>query len=200
MNVGGAAIVLRERSHLDVLDLSILFCQRRAGRAYLALAALLLFPSWIALASLRQFAELAWGWVWLAALALHTLLELPFLVHAGRLLFEDEVGLSATLRTTLRRLPAFLGTRFLVFVLFVGSSITFVGPWFIASAYCFVPEILILEGTSGFRALRRAQRFLVARSGTGIATSQLRGLLSRSAALGGSGPDGRKARLVISVF
>jgi len=177
MNVGGAAIVLRQRSHLDVLDLSILFCQRRAQRAFLSIAGLLLVPSWLALVSLRHFADLAWGWVWLAALALHTLLELPFLVHAGRLLFEDEVSLAATLRTSLRRLPAFIGTRFLVFVVFLTSSITFVGPWFVASVYCFVPEVLILEGTSGLRALRRAQRFLLSRSGTGIATSQLRGLL-----------------------
>lgn len=40
--------------------------------------------------------------------------------------------------------------------------------------YCFVPEVLTLEGMSGVSAMRRAQRFLVGRSGTGVATMLLR--------------------------
>lgn len=174
MNALGATIVLRERTSLDVLDLAILFCRQRGQGQYLTLALLSLVPSWLLLVSLRHFTQLGWGYLWLAALALHTLLELPFLVHAGRLLFEQDAPLKATWRSTASRLPAFVGTQLLILLLLVASLLTVVGPGIVAVVYCFVPEVLVLEGASGLAALRRSQQFLARRSGAGLAAAGLR--------------------------
>jgi len=176
MNVGGAAIVLRERTLLDVLDLSVLFCQR-ALRPYLMLTGLLLAPTWVLLVLMRYAFDFEWTWVWLSALGVQTLLELPFLTLAGRLLFEPKVSARAALAGALRRLPAYFFTQLLVMLIFAASVVTFIGPWIVATMYCFVPEILVLEGASGVGAMRRAQRFLNGRSGTGLATVLLRGAL-----------------------
>lgn len=174
MNVHGASIVLRERTALDVLDLSILFCRQKGGRQYLRLVCLFVVPSYLLLLGLRYALDLAWGWVFLAALALHTLLELPFLALAGRLLFEPAVSSRVALRAAATRLWAFAWTHLLVLGLAAASVITLVGPWLVATVYCFVPEIIVLEGSSGLQAMRRAQRFLTGRSGTGVATAFLR--------------------------
>jgi len=177
VNVSGATIVLRERTILDVLDLSVLFAMRSGGRGYVRLAALLLVPCFLALLALRHFAGVGWPFIWTAAIGLHAVLELPFLTLAGRLLFEPEQRVLPALKASWRRLPAYLGTGALVLGLLVVSSVTLVGPWFIATLYCFVPEILVLEGASGLPALRRARGFLLGRSGTGIATLTVRFVL-----------------------
>jgi hypothetical protein len=174
VNALGAAIVLRERTTLDVLDLAILFCRQRGRRQYLNLALLSLLPSWLVLLCLWHFADLAWGWIWFAALAFHTLLELPFLVLSGRLLFEQNPPLPAACRAALGRLPAYLGTQLLVFIVLVASVLTVVGPGVVATVYCFVPEVLVLEGATGLLALRRSQQFLARRSGAGLAMVGLR--------------------------
>jgi len=146
-------------------------------RQYSRLSLLLLLPSWLGLVALRHFAELAWGWVWLAAWAGHALLELPFLVLAGRLLFDSEVDTKSVGAAAVGRLPAYFGTQLLIFSLLLASVITVVGPWFVATVYCFVPEVLILEGQSGLSALRRAHQFLARRTVAGVATVLLRGML-----------------------
>lgn len=174
MNVDGASIVLRERTALEVLDLAILFCRQHGGRKYLRLLGLFVLPSYALLLGLRYALDVGWPLVWLAASGLYLLLELPFLTLAGRLLFDPRTRLSPALRAAVSRLPAYLGTGLLVLLILTVSVITFVGPWFVATVYCFVPEVLTLEGMSGLSALRRAQRFLVGRSAAGVVTMLLR--------------------------
>jgi hypothetical protein len=174
MNVGGASIVLRERTPLEVLDLSILFCRQRGGLRYVRLLGLFVLPTYVVLLALRYALDVDWTLVWLSAFGLALLLELPFLALAGRLLFDPNASLGPALRMAAGRLPAYLGTGILILGIAGVSVFTIVGPWFVAAVYCFVPEILTLEGMSGFSAMRRAQRFLVGRSGMGAATMLLR--------------------------
>src|SRR5690606_23240134 len=131
-------------------------------------------PSYALLLVLRYAFDVSWPVIWLAASGLFLLLELPFLTLAGRLLFDPQTRLAPALRTAAARLPAYLGTGLLILIVLAARVVTFVGPWFVAAVYCFVPEVLTLEGMSGVSAMRRAQRFLVGRSGTGVATMLLR--------------------------
>jgi hypothetical protein len=174
VNLGAARIVLRHRTALEVLDLSLSFVRRVAPRTTLSLVAVVLVPLWLGLLALRHGLELSWWWVWPVAVALAALVELPFLVAAGAALFEPAPATREVLRQSAAHLPSWLAARGLVLGLLVASALLVFGPLFVASSYGLVPEVVVLERARGLSALRRARALLTGRSGSGSEALLLR--------------------------
>lgn len=177
MNLGEASIVLRHRPALEVIDLTLRFVRSVAPKSFLKLSALVLLPAWLAFSSLRYF-EVDWFEIWVGAIVLLRILELPFTVLCGHLLFEPEVPIRTVLREAASALFRTLVGLFLYAVLFTFSLIVIIGPLFVGANYFFLPEVIILERSSPFRAFKRSHQFLGGRSGTGV-----EGLLMRSGML-----------------
>ncbi len=177
MNLGHATIVLRHRPGLEVVDLALRFVRSVAPKLFVKLGTLVLLPAWGALVLLRSY-EVPWPVVWLLALITAKLVELPFTVLCGRLLFEPEVRIRQVLIDSLRTLPRVFVAYVLYSVLLSASLLLIVGPLFVGANYFFLPEVLALEKANPWRAFRRSHQFLGGRSGTGVEGLMLRwGLL-----------------------
>jgi hypothetical protein len=157
VNLGVCRIVLRPRGPLESLDLGVRL-SRAWWRPTATLAAVGLLPAWVACTAL------AWavGWHWAAALAplaLGPLLQPPFTLLFGRLLFTEDVSAGA-LRAALRErasswaLATGLGWGgALVAALSCG---TLSAP--LALGLLYVQECAILERVAADRAVRRSLR------------------------------------------
>lgn len=177
MNLGEATIVLRHRPALEVVDLTLRFVRSAAPKHFLKLSVLFLLPAWALMVGLRHL-EVEWFFVWLSALALARILELPFTVLCGHLLFEPEVPLRRVLRDSQRALFRMLIGQFFYAAVLTLSVLLIVGPLFVSANYFFLPEVTVLEKTGPFKAFRRSHQFLGGRSGTGVEGVLLRlGLL-----------------------
>lgn len=168
MNLSSAAIVLRERTSLELVDLSLRFVRALRPLAYLSLTAIVLLPLLAGSIVLRYVLEWGWGWVWLAAFVSAVLAQPPFTVLAGRLLFADDVGVGVVLGHCLRRTFAYATLMALRSVVLVLSSVTFVGPLIVWAQTAYLHEILFLEGAPLRPALGRTRRFVAGRSGSSV--------------------------------
>src|SRR6185436_18862662 len=83
VSLGNANVVLRPRSTLESLDLTLLFLTRLGGRQYLLLSALVLLPALGVCLALQLVFELAWADVWLLAVPLGLWLQGVFTLAAG---------------------------------------------------------------------------------------------------------------------
>lgn len=177
MNLGEASIVLRHRPGLEVIDLALCFVRSVAPKQFLKLSALFLPPAFGALVALRWY-DAPWVSVWVTALVLAKLVELPFTVLCGRLLFEPEAPVRAVLVESLSVIGRVLLAYALYGILLLASLLLIVGPLFVGANYFFLPEVLALEKSGPFRAFKRSHQFLGGRSGTGVEGLMLRwGLL-----------------------
>ena len=148
MNLAHANIAIRQRSVLESIDLSLPFALRLGRRVYARLALITLTPSWLICIALGYAFSLHWGWLWLIALLLSTLLQGVFTLAAGRLVFEETISTNQVLRIFLRRLPRYalglLASRLLVAL----SALTFLlllpVVWI---RLTYVHEALLLEET-----------------------------------------------------
>lgn len=168
MNLSSAAIVLRERTSLELVDLSLRFVRALRPVAYLKLMALVLLPLLGGCVALRYVLEWGWGWVWLVAFGAAVLAQPPFTVLAGRLLFADDVAVRAILAQCLRRTFAYGTLLALRAFLLVASAVTFVGPLIVWAQTAYLHEILFLEGAPLRAALGRTRRFVGGRSGSSV--------------------------------
>jgi hypothetical protein len=161
VNLGNANVVLRPRSTLESLDLTLLFLVRLGGRQYLALSALVLVPALGVCLGLQLCWGLEWVNVWLVALPLGLWLQGVFTLAAGELMFADVLDLRQVLRRFRARLPAYtfalLGTRLLMAL---AASTLVLWPW-AWLRYAFLPEALLLEGLPVARASGRSARLQV---------------------------------------
>lgn len=175
MDLMRARVALRERALLDVLDLAVRFCGAHA-RAYGALALVVLGPMCVASWAVVRLG----GWVfgWMAAVALAALADVPFLVLASRLLFEEKAPMGAVLRQWLGVLPRVAAVR-LVALAALAVSTLFVGlPWlWVGSILLFSVEAVVLERASVVGACRRAHRLATAHLGTVLTAMILLDLL-----------------------
>lgn len=157
MNLGVCRMVLRPRGPLESLDLGVRL-SRAWWRPTAALAAVSLLPAWAGCAAL------AWavGWHWAAALAplaLGPLLQPPFTLLFGRLLFAEDVS-AAALRDALRErlgswaLAAGLGWGGALFAALSCGTLT--AP--LALGLLYVQECAVLERVAADRAIRRSMR------------------------------------------
>lgn len=158
MNVWEARVVVRERSLAELVDLAVRFSLVLGGGLYLRLGACLLLPAYGLCWSL-----LHWGvspvWVGLLGVALFSLLQLPFTVAAGRLMFSADVSPGLVVSSSARLLFRMLIARCLALLLVAGGTlIVIVAPLVVARAL-FMGEIIVLEGASAMGAYRRATRF-----------------------------------------
>ncbi len=168
MNLKSATIVLRHRTALEVLDLSLLFVRAASPKNFAALAGIVLTPALLALISLKVLVEEEWWLVWTAALLSVRFLELPFTLLTSKLVLSREVSLREILRDSRCRLPGLTVTLALYFVLLLASGILILAPLFVAAHYFFLSEVHLLERAPPQKALGRARRFIRGRSETGI--------------------------------
>lgn len=168
MNLSSAAIVLRERGSLEVVDLTFRFVRSVAPLLYVRTGSLFVLPAFLGCLGLRYVLELEWGWVWLAAWVGSTVTQGPFTVLAGHLLFADQVRARTVVLETLRRSITYsllLGTRAL---LFVASLVTFIGPFLVWPYTAYLHEIVYLENGTLRSSLGRSRRFVRGRSGASL--------------------------------
>lgn len=178
MNLGEATIVLRHRSGLEVIDLALRFVRSVGPTQFLKLSAVFLLPAWGMVLALR-YQDAPWAGLWLLALVLCKLAELPFTILCGRLLFEPGTSLRAVFVDSWRALGRTLVAYTLYGILLLASFLLIVGPLFVGSNYFFLPEVLALEKAGPFRAFKRSHQFLGGRSGTGLEGMMLRwGMIS----------------------
>jgi hypothetical protein len=177
VNLGEASIVLRHRPPLEVVDLTLRFVRGVAPKQFLKLGAFFLLPAW-GLCLLARWADFEWPAIWLGALLLARLIELPFTVLCGQLLFEPEARVADVVRDSA---GAFfrLGWALILYGMVMSMSlILIIGPLFVGANYFFLPEVIILERSGPLKAFKRSHQFLGGRSGTGM-----EGLLLRTGML-----------------
>ena len=167
MNLGEASIVLRHRPALEVVDLTLRFVRNLAPKQFVVLTLFVLVPCWLAFAYILTD-ELPGFVVWVLALMAARVLELPFTILCGRLLFERAPPAREIAKESFRSLPRFLLGLFFYSVILIASLVLIVGPLFVGGNYFFLSEVLVLEKASALRAFKRSHQFLAGRSGTGV--------------------------------
>ena len=163
MNVLQARVALRERTLLDVIDLSLRFVMSHLG-VYARVSAAVLIPAF--LASWAIAARFGWWWGWIGAVLLGLIASTPFTALASRLVFEADVGTSESLRIALRSLTRMIACRIL-HVLGVAMGLIFFvvpGMW-VAMLFFLLSEVVILEHAGFGTALARLMRLLAGHSG-----------------------------------
>jgi hypothetical protein len=163
MDLKACRVVLRPRSTAELFDLGLRFAYGHAAPVYRRLAWWLLVPAWSGLVMLRFGLGLDWEWVWAAALGTTMLLEGAFTIAASKLMFAATLRTGDVLRDYVRRLPSYLVTLVLSWmVLALGWALFFlVVPVFWAAArVAHVHEASLLERAGPFEALTRAGRLV----------------------------------------
>ena len=175
MDVLNARVALRERGLLDVLDLTVRFIVAHAS-IYVRLTLAVVVPLGGLVTWAVSYLEVAPAWLVLIVSA--HFVQLPFTALAGRLVFERDVRLRDVLRDTLRVLPRAFGMRFLQLAGIVGGGLVACIPGFwLAAAWIFAPEVLVLEGSRPIATLGRARRMVNRQFGTAIGALAVLSLL-----------------------
>jgi hypothetical protein len=160
VNLRQAAIVVRQRTLLEVLDLACRFLFDRDPKLYAAMSAIVLLPCLALCVAARELAGWGWGWVWLLAVGLGTVAQGAFTVVAGRLMFTETLRPRAILGHYFGRLGTYLSALVTTrTTIALGFSVLLLGPvaWIRAA---FVHEAVLLEGAgSGVEAFRRSALF-----------------------------------------
>ena len=183
MNLSQAAVVLRKRTPLEVVELSLLFLRGVRPDLSRRLAAITLVPLFVGGLALRYFLDWSWGVILPVFLVLSWLIELPYVVLAGQALFDQEIRLRAVLTGSMQRLLPFAAVLLFQVAVIAALLLTVVGPLFAMATYCFAIEAVCLERATARQGLRRARNLLRGRSGSGIQTVFLRGCLMVSCVL-----------------
>lgn len=177
MNLAHANIAIRQRSVLESVDLSLPFALRLGKGVFLRLMLATLLPAWFACGVLGYGLELHWGWLWLFALAMHSLLQGVFTLAAGRLVFDESVSVRQVLKEFLRKLPSYAAGLAYTRALIAASSLTFflLLPFtWVRAAY--LHEVMLLEGASVTSSWSRCAALV--KGQTGIALQMLTCLFS----------------------
>lgn len=169
MNLLDAGIVLRPRSLAESLDLGLLWCVRVGRGSYLRLAAVLLAPPAVGCWLLHVLAGWQWPLVWLVALALASLLQTPFTIAAGTMMFERDLTARAILRRCARRLHVMV----LVWIasqlwVALGLALAVVGAAWTWPQVVYAREAAMLEALGVRAALARARGFVARQVGDTI--------------------------------
>jgi hypothetical protein len=156
LDVMRARVAFRDRALIDVLDLSLRFVAVHA-RIYGKVASIVLLPCF----ALTVAVASAGGWIvgWLFALMLSFVAQVPFTILASRLVFQEEIGAREVLRLAARELPRVVIMRFLwTGMLAVSSTLMIFPAVWVASAFFFVNEVMVLERATVVHAFGRARR------------------------------------------
>ena len=169
MNLAHANIAIRQRSVLESVDLSLPFVLRLGKGVYLRLMLATLLPCWLACGVLGYVFELHWGWLWLFALAMHSLVQGVFTLAAGQLVFEESVSVRQVLKKFLRKLPSYAAGLLYTRTLIVLSSVTFflLVP-FVWVRLGYAHEVMLLEGASFGSLWSRCSALVKAQTGQAL--------------------------------
>jgi len=169
VNLGQARIVIRERATAEIVDLSFRFVLSLEPQLLLWLCAWFLLPAFgICLAA--QLLGASWLFVWALAVGLRALCDAPFTVASGRMLFERGLGVGSVLRDVFRLAWRYFWATVLRSAGLLLSALPLITLPVVASRLLFLGEIILLERLPLDEALRRSDRFLGRRRGTGIET------------------------------
>ncbi|MEO6603191.1 MAG: hypothetical protein ABIQ16_25115, partial [Polyangiaceae bacterium] len=160
-----ARVVVRERKLTEIVDLSVRFCLVLGGSLYVKLSLWVLLPAYAVCYWVLQ-SGLADAEIWGCALAvvLSPLLQLPFTVAAGRLMFSGDVSLAEVLRTSARLLFRICIVRlWSLLVSFGGSLFVILFPLAVARGL-YLGEVVVLEGAGPSLAYRRSGRLTSGRA------------------------------------
>lgn len=163
MNVLEARVALRERTLLDVVDLSLRFVMSHLG-AYARVSLAVLLPGF--LGSWAIAAYFGWIWGWTGAVLLGMVASAPFTALASRLVFAPRVGTGDALRIALGSLARMIACRLMQILGVTTGVIFFVvpGTW-VAMLFFLVSEVVVLEQASVGTAVTRLGRLLAGHSG-----------------------------------
>lgn len=162
MDILRARVVFRERTLLDVLDLSLRFLVVHV-KAYAIVGAAVLLPAFAA----TWAAVWLWDWAvgWCVGVVIAFAATIPFTVLASRLVFQTNVSSGAVLSSAIRDVPRVLFARFLWAIIFSLSALAIAPAVWTGTAYLFLDEVLILERANIGGAFGRAQRVATAQFG-----------------------------------
>lgn len=159
MNVWEARVVVRERKLTEIVDLAVRFCLVLGGRLYVRLCLWFLLPAYaLCFWLLRSGWKNAEVWAGGLALVLYSVLQLPFTVAAGRLMFSAEVPLAEVIRTSLKLLFRICVARLISLVVVCGGSLLVILIPVVLARGLYLGEVIVLEGAGPFAAYRRAGR------------------------------------------
>ncbi|MGO8998879.1 MAG: hypothetical protein ACLQVI_36605 [Polyangiaceae bacterium] len=166
MNVLEARVVLRDRTFLDVVDLTVRFCVRY-GAAYARLAAIVLPPAYLVTWGVATVS--GWEWGWTVAILLSPFVAAPFTALASRLLFEPKAPVYEVLASTMTAMPRLVAVRLLeaLAIIVTGSCFLVPAMWVLALSF-YVNEVFVLERAHLAPGIARAQRLLSGQSGDAI--------------------------------
>jgi hypothetical protein len=155
-----ARVALRERSPLEIFDLTVRFCAANAQN-YAILLAIVGVPgflvSWVAAS------VLGWPVGWAVAVAGAPFVGLPFLLLASKLLFEDDVRLWSVLQDVLRLLPRMILVSLIqLLMLAFGALLGGIAWLYTFPLVLFLPEVVALERVRTGVAWSRARRLALA--------------------------------------
>jgi len=173
MNPNLCRVALRPRNPLEVFDLCMVFVRASLG-PMLRLAAVGVGIPWVLLSVAAVLSQGAW-WVVLLPLPLFPLLQMPFTLLGGRLLFREEATARQALAESVRGLgrlgvvagAGLVGGLLSLFTCGYGYIPVFAG-------LLYLPETALLERVGPRRALRRALRLAGGNVGIALVGSTAR--------------------------
>jgi len=154
---------LRDRPLLDVLDLSFRFITTHAW-LYAKVALVALIAPYAACVWLGT--NVNWGAGWAAALLLGAFAQTPFTMLASKLVFQERATAREAIFATFGVLPRIVLARiFQALVIGLSTVLCLLPVFFIAPAFLFLPEIVLLEGVPFSKATTRGWRLAMSHSG-----------------------------------
>jgi len=157
-------VVLRPRGPLEVFDLCLRFVRERAA-PLAKLTAITVLPPWLVVSIVAWFLD---GEPWTALLVVPAmpLIQAPFTVLGGRMLFSDDVAIGVALRDTLGRLShlaAAWAVSLLAVLVAILSCAVLLIP--VQAGMLYLGEATLLERVGPRRALRRTTRLASSHAG-----------------------------------
>lgn len=159
MNIEQANVEIRQRSQLEVTDLSFRYVFALGGRLFVRLWLVYCLPWVMLLWAAQRWLEWSWLTVWTLALIAGSGLQGLFTVAAGRLMFETRVTFGAVSRQYFSRIWSYLGALIATRMMLVLSTFLVIALPFVWVRFAHVHEAVLLEGAGGGAAITRSGRF-----------------------------------------
>lgn len=164
MNPHLSRIALRPRGPFEVFDLTLRFLRERP-RAFSVLAAWMVLPPAVLLGALAWWSSGSW-WVLVPTLLLTFVVQAPFTVLGGRLLFAEDASVRQAMGATARS----AGGLFIAWFLeLLGLALVCSGFGIVAlPVLLYLPETALLERVDVGRGLRRSMRLASGHLGVAV--------------------------------
>lgn len=177
MNPNLCRVALRPRGALEVFDLTLVFIRANLG-LFGRLTAWAIVPPMLVLAPLC-WATGGSAWLLLAPLPLFPLIQAPFTLIGGRLLFVEGGTVGMALRATRDALGVLFGLQFVAALGAIFSVATCgYGLIPVAAALLYLPETALLERVPLQRAVGRSLRLASGQGGAAFAGAVARVFLT----------------------